>query len=148
MKYNYVAENPETTFEIGYKIGGMLKPGSIVTLSGDLGAGKTVMTKGIMAALGYSGNVTSPTYTLMNVYESDAFSVCHYDCYRLSCEEDLDDIGFWDYATSNVSVLEWAGNVFDVLPKNAINVLIKRKDEESPNKREICVDVPDEMGSL
>ena len=148
MEYKFVVNSPEETYRIGERIGENLSKGQIVTLSGDLGAGKTVITKGILNSLGYKGEVTSPTYTIMNVYELPDYSVYHYDAYRLASFEDLYDVGFWDYRDEGISIVEWAPNVFENTPKNTVKIEIKRKDEESLTKREIYVVTPDEMEDI
>ncbi len=143
MRFEFKVNSPEETYEIGRKIGEYLEKGDIVTMSGSLGAGKTVMTKGIAAALSVTETVTSPTYTLMNVYESGRIPVYHYDAYRLSSAGDLYDIGFWDNADDAVSVVEWANNVFDGENGNLFGVVFERLDAESPTARRITVDTPD-----
>lgn len=142
MEYNFNVNSPEETFEIGKRLGKKLEKGQIVLLTGDLGAGKTVITKGIMDAIGYANDVTSPTYTLMNIYETDAITVYHYDAYRLSSGDDLYDIGFWDYAGEGLSIVEWAGNVFDGDIKNSVRIEISRMDGESLTKRKIKLVTP------
>ena len=95
----------------------------MVLLEGDLGAGKTVFTKGVAAFFGLDG-VTSPTYAYLNVYGDVLY---HYDCYRLSCGEDAAMLGLTDYfGGDNVCLIEWAENIKDVLPENCKTVKITK----------------------
>lgn len=110
-----------------------LQNGDVVLLSGDLGAGKTVFTKGIARAMGITDEVVSPTYAYLNVYGR----LYHYDCYRLSSGEDAEALGLTDYfGGDNVCVIEWAENISDVLPEHCIKVSIERLAD---NTRKITV---------
>ncbi|MCL2500150.1 MAG: tRNA (adenosine(37)-N6)-threonylcarbamoyltransferase complex ATPase subunit type 1 TsaE [Defluviitaleaceae bacterium] len=85
-----------------------IKAGDIICLSGGLGAGKTVFTKGLARGLGYLGRVTSPTFTLMNVYEGGRLTVYHFDLYRLDGEADIESVGCEEFFNAGgVCVLEW-----------------------------------------
>ena len=96
-------------------------------LSGDLGAGKTVFTKGLAVGLNISDEVTSPTYAYLNVYGDYLY---HYDCYRLSCGEDAELLGLTDYFNGdNICVIEWSENILDVLPNNTKKVVIEKLSE-------------------
>lgn len=143
MQYETTVNSAEETFETGEKLGKYLEPGDIVTLNGMLGAGKTVFTKGLAKALNVAEEITSPTYTLMNIYESGDVPLYHYDAYRLGDAEDLYDIGFWDNVPGSVSVVEWAENVLKNGGQNTFAVNIERFDSESITKRKITVDFPE-----
>ena len=84
----------------------------IFCLTGDLGAGKTAMTRGIARGYGFSGRVTSPTFTIMQVYEGDE-TVHHFDLYRIGEEEELDAIGFDTFLRTGISVIEWPDAFYD-----------------------------------
>ncbi len=89
---NFVCNSPEETFDLGEKIGTSLEGGEIIMLSGGLGAGKTLLTKGILYALRYdTREVTSPSFTLVNLYKTENFNVYHIDFWRL---DDNSDVGF------------------------------------------------------
>ena len=112
----YVSKSKEETIELAKKYASTLKPGDVVVLDGEMGAGKTVFTKGIALGLGIKDNITSPTYAYMNDYGGKLY---HYDCYRLSGGEDAEALGLTDYFYSNgVCVIEWAQIIADVLPEN------------------------------
>lgn len=109
-----------------------LSPGSLVAFTGDLGAGKTAFCRGLIRALGYSGRVTSPTFAIVNEYETDLCRVCHFDMYRIADEDALYDIGWDDYFDGDTILLvEWSENIFDALPEEHIAVDIRHGEAEN-----------------
>ncbi len=111
-----------------------LKAGDVVALVGDLGAGKTHLTKGILAGLGYEENVTSPTFTLVNEYHGGKMSAFHFDFYRLEEENELLGIGWDDYLDRNgIIIAEWADRFPALMPSNTRWVNI----QHAPDGREI-----------
>jgi len=122
-------QNEEETEQVGEKLGSMLKPGSVVALFGDMGAGKTVFVRGLARAAGYSGRVTSPTYSLVNEYEG-SIPVFHFDMYRLRGEEELYEIGWEEYLErGGICAVEWSERIVDALPPNAIYVSLRALGE-------------------
>lgn len=112
----YTSGKAEDTLEIGTTFAKELKDGDIVALYGDLGAGKTVFTKGIAKGLGIEDDVVSPTFTLLKEYYGDK-KLYHFDLYRIEDEEELEHIGFYDYlGRDGVCVIEWPQNA-DGLPE-------------------------------
>ena len=110
----------------------LLKPGDVVLFKGDMGAGKTVLCKGIAQGLGIEEEVLSPTYALMNDYCGKLY---HYDCYRLESGERAEALGLCDYFyMDGVCLIEWAENIASVLPENCKTVTIEKISE---NKRKI-----------
>ena len=96
---------------------------------GDLGAGKTTLTKSIGKGLGVEDYITSPTFTLINEYEGRVW-VYHFDVYRLENVDDLDDLGFEEYFYSNgVTIVEWGDKIEEFLPKERINIKIEKGKE-------------------
>lgn len=93
----------------------------IIAFTGDLGAGKTTFIKYLCKALGYDGAVTSPTFAIMNQYDG-VMPIYHYDMYRISGADALDEIGFYDFAESGISLVEWSENVADGLEGDIINI--------------------------
>lgn len=93
----------------------------IIAFTGDLGAGKTTFIKYLCKALGYDGAVTSPTFAIMNQYDG-VMPIYHYDMYRISGADALDEIGFYDFADSGISLVEWSENVADGLEGDVINI--------------------------
>ena len=109
-----------------------LRGGDVVILDGDMGAGKTVFTKGVARGLGIEEEVTSPTYAYMNDYDGRLF---HYDCYRIESVEQAERLGLADYFDmGGVCIVEWAQNIAPLLPRIVKTVTIKKLSE---NEREI-----------
>ena len=130
--------SPEETEAIGRKIAAKLLPGDIIAYYGDLGAGKTALTRGLAAGLGVTEQVTSPTYTIVNEYLSGRIPLFHFDMYRLSSSDELFDIGWEDYLSrGGVCAVEWSENVEDAL-QDAIRVTIE-KDADEPDTRHITI---------
>ena len=116
----------EQTEGFGIKLGKLLKGGDIVCLNGELGAGKTTLTKSIGLGLGVNDYITSPTFALINEYKG-IVPVYHFDVYRLENVEELYDLGFDEYFYSNgVSIIEWAEKIERLLPKERIEWDIKK----------------------
>ncbi len=119
---------------IGEKIAATLSPGSVIALTGDLGAGKTAFTRGLARGIGYDGRVTSPTFTIVNEYLGGRLPLFHFDMYRLSSSDELYDIGFDDYLMSGgICAIEWANNVEDALPADTICIKISRISDTERN---------------
>lgn len=128
----YISNSAEETEKIGEQFASSLNKGAVILLEGELGAGKTVFVKGMARALGITARITSPTYAYMNDYDGILY---HYDCYRLSSGEDAEGLGLTDYFYADgICVIEWAENIADVLPENAVVVKIFKIDD---NKRRI-----------
>ena len=121
-------------FAAGFAAG--LKSGDFVALNGELGAGKTAFVRGMAATLTPGVRVSSPTYALVNVYEGEDVTLCHFDMYRITGEDDLYSIGFYDYDDC-VFAVEWADNVPFALPEHYYNVTITKSGE---NERKIKIE--------
>tara|TARA_Y100000996_G_scaffold384404_1_gene341075 strand:+ start:1073 stop:1498 length:426 start_codon:yes stop_codon:yes gene_type:complete len=134
---NEIISTPRDCINLGRKISNKLKPGDIVSLEGNLGAGKTTFVKGILKGLNYKYDVTSPTFTLINEYHAD-IKVIHIDFYRESSSERWKVIGLDEYLYSDsIIILEWGNIVKDLLPNNMINIFFEHIDL---NKRRIFSD--------
>lgn len=130
------SRSPEETRILGASLAPVLLPGDVISLSGDLGAGKTVFVQGLLAALGYQGRVTSPTFTLVHEYDA-RYPIVHMDIYRLNSYQEVLDLGFEELLGPNAIVLvEWGDAVGPLLPKRALDVIIKRGlDPEEMDER-------------
>ena len=123
MKTSYTVHSVEETWAVAAKLAPVLSPGSVVALTGDLGAGKTTFMQGLGFALGVQRPVTSPTFTLSVEYPTPRFKLVHMDLYRLNGPDDLLVIGFAEYLESGAVVaVEWPERAGDPIPANAIRV--------------------------
>lgn len=118
---------PEETFALGEKIGKAAKPGQIYTLTGDLGVGKTVFTQGVAAGLGITEAISSPTFTIVQVYEEGRLPFYHFDVYRIGDIEEMEEIGYDDYFFGcGICLIEWANLIEEILPEKLIKVTIEK----------------------
>ncbi len=129
------------TFSLGEEMGKAAKPGEVYTLNGDLGVGKTVFTKGFAKGLGITEHVNSPTFTIVQIYESGRMPFYHFDVYRIGDVEEMDEIGYEDYVYGNgVSLIEWANLIADILPKHYTRVTIEKDLEKGFDYRKVTVE--------
>ena len=132
---------PEDTFTIGKKLAETVRPGEIYTLNGDLGVGKTVFTKGLAAGLGIKEPVTSPTFTILQEYESGRLPLYHFDVYRIGDPEEMDEIGYEDYFYGHgICLIEWAELIEELIPEGAISITIEKDLEKGFDYRKITVE--------
>ena len=121
-------ENEEQTKEIGYKLGQLLTPKSVVCLIGDLGAGKTTMTQSLAKALEVDDYITSPTFNIVNEYEV-RMPLYHFDVYRIGSSDEMYDIGFDEYIDGEgVCIIEWANLIEDILPNEYLYIEMNYKE--------------------
>ncbi|WP_286311158.1 tRNA (adenosine(37)-N6)-threonylcarbamoyltransferase complex ATPase subunit type 1 TsaE [Romboutsia ilealis] len=121
-------EDESKTKEIGYKLGNLLRPGSVICLIGDLGAGKTTMTQSLAKALEVEDYITSPTFTIVNEYEGK-IPLYHFDVYRIGSSDEMYDIGYEEYINGEgVCIIEWANLIEDILPDEYLHIELKYKD--------------------
>lgn len=126
------------TFDLGYSIGKEAKPGKVYALLGDLGVGKTVFTKGVAAGLSIKEQVNSPTFTIVQVYESGRFPFYHFDVYRIGDLEEMDEIGYEDYFFGEgLCLVEWADLIKELMPKETVWVTIEKDLEKGFDYRRI-----------
>lgn len=120
--YHLISNSAEETMEFSKKLAGYLKPGDVITLEGDLGAGKTTFTKGVAQGLKIKKTVSSPTFTIIKEYYGD-IPLYHMDVYRI--KDSYEDLGFDEYFEGNgITVVEWAHLIKDQLPSEYLNVSI------------------------
>ena len=130
----------DETFENGRRFGQAAKLGEVYALNGDLGAGKTVWAKGFAAGLGIAEPVSSPTFTIMQIYDGGRLRLNHFDVYRIEEIEEMEEIGFEEAVDGDgVSLIEWADIVADLLPRETIRVTIERVPGSDPDRRLITV---------
>ena len=129
------------TYELGEKIGQMAKPGMVISLTGDLGVGKTVFTQGLAKGLGIEEPVNSPTFTIVQVYEEGRLPLYHYDVYRIGDIEEMDEIGYEDYFYGEgVCLIEWADLIREILPEQMCRVTIEKDLEKGFDYRKITLE--------
>lgn len=131
---------PEDTFKLGKKLGAKAKKGDIYCLKGDLGVGKTVFTKGLAEGLDIKQNITSPTFTIVNIYEG-RLPLYHFDVYRINEVEEMYEIGYEEmFFGDGVCLIEWAEIIEDIIPKYAIWINIKKDYSKNEDYRIITVE--------
>lgn len=131
----------EETFELGKKIGKEAKPGSVYTLLGDLGVGKTVFTQGVAEGLSIDEPVNSPTFTIMQVYDEGRLPFYHFDVYRIGDESEMDELGYEDYFYGDgVCFIEWANLIPGILPKHYTQITISKDTTKGFDYRTIDIE--------
>ena len=117
----------EETYALGEKIGQEAKPGQVYTLIGDLGVGKTVFTQGVAAGLGITEPVSSPTFTIVQIYEEGRMPFYHFDVYRIGDPEEMEEVGFEDCIYGEgLCLIEWANLIEEILPPAYTQVRIEK----------------------
>ena len=133
--------SPEQTYELGKKIGQQARPGQVYTLTGDLGVGKTVFTQGVAAGLGITEPVSSPTFTIVQIYEEGRLPFYHFDVYRIGDIEEMEEIGYDDYFFGEgICLIEWAELIEEILPKDRISITIEKNLAQGFDYRRITVE--------
>jgi tRNA threonylcarbamoyladenosine biosynthesis protein TsaE len=141
MKTIIETESAQETFAFGEKIGRECKPGEVYTLIGDLGVGKTVFTQGVARGLGIEGPVSSPTFTILQVYEEGRLPFYHFAVYRIGDVEEMDEIGYEDCIYGDgVSLIEWANLIEEILPEHYQRITIEKDLEKGFDYRRITVE--------
>lgn len=135
----FFVDSIEKTLNIGFQIGTLCNKGDIICLIGDLGSGKTHMTKGIAKGLGIDEYITSPTFNIVNEYDTGRLKLNHFDVYRVNDPDEIAAIGFDEYIFSDgVSIIEWANYIEELIPKEYMSIVIE-KVCENENHRKITI---------
>lgn len=130
----------EDTFHFGEMMGTEASPGTVITLRGNLGVGKTVFTKGFAVGLGITEIVNSPTFTILQIHEGGRLPLYHFDVYRIGDVSEMDEIGFEDYVYGDgVSLIEWADLIQEILPETRISVEIEKDLDKGEDYRRITI---------
>lgn len=135
-----ISESSGQTERLGRLLASLLPAGTVIGLDGDLGAGKTALTRGIAAGLGCLGPVASPTFTLVMEHAArpDGMALYHFDVYRLGNAQEFLDFGLDEYFSSGgVCVLEWSGLVAEALPPDTLQITLRLPDPDCPDRRRI-----------
>lgn len=134
------SRSEKETRELGRKMGLEALPGQIFTLVGDLGVGKTVFTQRLAEGLGISEPVSSPTFTIVQIYEEGRLPLYHFDVYRIGDVEEMDEIGYEDYFYGEgICLIEWANLIEEILPEHYTEIRIEKDLEKGFDYRRITV---------
>lgn len=137
----YETYSAEETAALGEKLGREAKPGDVCTLMGDLGVGKTVLTQGIAKGLGITEPISSPTFTIVQVYEEGRLPFYHFDVYRIGDIEETDEIGYEDYFYGQgLTMIEWANLIEEILPLVRKEITIEKDLEKGFDYRKITIE--------
>lgn len=120
----FILSDESMTVKFGSAIGRCIRKNALIYLTGQLGAGKTYVAKGIAAGLGSEGQVSSPTYNIMNIYEFDGGRIMHFDLYRLENEEELYGVGLFDFVKNGICLIEWADKFKESLPDDYLEITL------------------------
>ena len=133
--------SPEETFQLGFSLGQKAKLGQVYTLTGDLGVGKTLFTQGFAKGLNISEPVSSPTFTIIQIYEEGRLPFYHFDVYRIADVEEMEEVGFEEYIFGDgVSLIEWANLIQEILPERYTDIVIKKDLEQGFEYRSITIE--------
>ena len=124
MSYTFFSNSEEETLNFGKKLGSYLRKGDIITLTGELGAGKTKFTEGILSYFNLENEISSPTFTIVNEYINENINIYHFDVYRLSDSSEFYEIGGEEYFDKGICIIEWAELIEDALPSEYLKVSI------------------------
>lgn len=130
----------EETFALGQRIGENAVSGQVYALNGDLGVGKTVFTQGVAKGLGIEGAVSSPTFTILQIYEEGRLPFYHFDVYRIGSVEEMDEIGYDEYFYGNgICLIEWAELIEEILPEDCREITISKDLSKGMDYRKIVI---------
>lgn len=137
----FETHSPEETEDLGRRLGAAASPGQVFTLIGDLGVGKTVFTQGFATGLQIDEPICSPTFTIVQVYDSGRLPFYHFDVYRIADVDEMDEIGYEDYIYSEgVSLIEWANLIEDILPDCYTRITIEKDLQQGFDYRKITLE--------
>ena len=138
MKQTVICNSAKETEEFAAQLATTLTPKSILAFTGDLGAGKTTFTRGLCAGLGYTGEVSSPTFAIVHEYIGGRIPLYHFDMYRVDGPDSLFSTGYYDYLENGLMLIEWSENIEEALPPHHWRIEIRRGEE--PEERIIRVE--------
>lgn len=139
MRKEYISKSEEDTINFASQFASKLQLGNIIILSGDLGAGKTKFTQGILKYFNLENEISSPTFTIVNEYTDSAIPIYHFDVYRLADIEEFYAIGGEEYFSKGICIIEWGELLENILPADYIKITIN-KYLENENYRKIIVE--------
>ncbi len=134
-----ISKSEQETIELGKKIAEKLEKGTVIVLTGDLGSGKTKLTEGILTYFGLENEISSPTFTIVNEYNTEKLNIYHFDVYRLEEPDEFYAIGGDEYFEKGACIIEWGEMIEEALPKEYIKIKFSR-DIENENLRNIDIE--------
>ncbi len=135
--FSVISNSVDETIAIGYRLAKALKKGDVVTLSGDLGAGKTHLVSGILEFYNKKEEISSPTFTIINEYDlNEELKLFHFDVYRLESSDEFLEIGGDELFEKGISIIEWGEKISDILPNNTLKIVLE-KDSNYDDRRKI-----------
>ena len=138
-KETKLLHNEQEAIEYGMRLGREAKPGQLIALTGDLGAGKTTLTKAIARGLGVEEVITSPTFTIVKEYRSGRLPLFHFDVYRIGDVDEMYELGYEEYFFGDgLCVVEWADLIEEIIPEEAMRIDIAYGQEEEERIYTIC----------
>jgi tRNA threonylcarbamoyladenosine biosynthesis protein TsaE len=136
----YETNSAQETFDLARELGAHALPGTVYTLDGELGVGKTVFAQGLARGLGITEPINSPTFTIVQEYEDGRLPFYHFDVYRIGDIEEMEEIGYEDYFYGEgVCLIEWAGLIRELLPEKRVELLIEKDLEKGFDYRRITL---------
>lgn len=129
IDFEYISHSPEETMNFASKLAEKLNVGDVIVLNGDLGSGKTKFTEGILKYFGLEAEISSPTFTIVNEYNSKDFNIYHFDVYRFSNSNEFYAIGGEDYFSQGLCIIEWGTIISDALPNDYIEINFEKTDD-------------------
>lgn len=136
----YETNSPEETFDLARCLGEETQPGTVYTLTGDLGVGKTVFAQGLARGLGIEEAINSPTFTIVQVYDEGRLPFYHFDVYRIGDIEEMEEIGYEDYFYGDgVCLVEWAELIEELLPQKRVALVIEKDLQKGFDYRRITL---------
>lgn len=137
---DFIVDSVNKTMSLGISLGQKVQKGDIICLIGDLGTGKTHISKGIAKGLGIKEQITSPTFNIVNEYNDGRLKLYHFDVYRVNDPDEIEAIGFDEYIFGEgVSIIEWANYIQELIPKNHLDVIIEKLPDMGVNFRKISI---------
>ena len=144
--YNFISKSEKDTINFAKGLASKLHKGDIIVLTGELGSGKTKFTQGFLEYFGLENEISSPTFTIVNEYNSNTgLNIYHFDVYRIGDVEEMDEIGYEDYFYGEgVCLIEWADLIQEILPPDVIAIEIEKNLEKGFDYRKITISDPEE----
>lgn len=134
-----ITRSEKETIELGKKVASKLKKGMVIILTGDLGSGKTKFVEGVLTFFNLENEISSPTFTIVNEYNTPNLNIYHFDVYRLEDSDEFLAIGGEEYFDKGACLIEWGEQIEDVLPNNYIKITFSKNNDED-NIRYIKID--------